>query len=226
MTAQPDHHDGPAFNPPMGTLAELRAALSTWGFPGDRQQFEEELDAADLDDLTRVREITQAYRHDGPLQIQRGWAVTVVSVDPLSARLVATVPATGEDCEVDILKENLWAPPVETEYGLVLALADVIGTKVRALADRGAVRDLIDVHAAAENHTTSDLERLGERHGRDEFRLQDLHDRLAGAEWYDDEEFAAYGLAENETSRLRAWAQQWANDLNQRLGADEDDDEG
>jgi hypothetical protein len=48
--------------------------------------------------------------------------------------------------------------------------------------------------------------------------------RLAGAEWYDDEEFAAYGLTESETSRLRAWAQQWANDLNQRLGADEDDE--
>ncbi|MGC4984692.1 hypothetical protein ACLQ18_29295 [Streptomyces sp. DT193] len=63
MTAQSDHHDGPAFNPPMGTLAELRAALSAWGFPGDRQKFEEELDAADLDDLTAVREITQAYRH-------------------------------------------------------------------------------------------------------------------------------------------------------------------
>jgi hypothetical protein len=142
-------------------------------------------------------------------------------VDPLFARLVAAVPATGEDCEVDILKENLWAPPVETEYGLVLALPDVIGTKVRALADRGAARDLIDVHAAAEHHTTNDLERLGERHGRDEFRLQDLHDRLAGAEWYDDEEFAAYGLTEDETSRLRAWAQHWASDLNQRLGADD-----
>ncbi|MER6689255.1 hypothetical protein ABT329_08815 [Streptomyces minutiscleroticus] len=47
----------------MRTLAELREALSTWGFPGDRQQFEAELDAIELDDLTRVREITQAYRH-------------------------------------------------------------------------------------------------------------------------------------------------------------------
>ncbi|ELP69953.1 hypothetical protein PV735_46855 [Streptomyces turgidiscabies] len=64
MTAQPDHQaDPPGFNPPMGTLAELREALSTWGFPGDRQKFEAELDAADLDDLTKVREITQAYRH-------------------------------------------------------------------------------------------------------------------------------------------------------------------
>ncbi|MGW1765013.1 hypothetical protein ACWCQL_13180 [Streptomyces sp. NPDC002073] len=47
----------------MRTLAELRQALTTWGFPGDRQQFEDELDAADLDDLSQVREITQAYRH-------------------------------------------------------------------------------------------------------------------------------------------------------------------
>ncbi|GGJ67569.1 hypothetical protein [Streptomyces brasiliensis] len=63
MTAQPEHPDASQFNPPMRTLAELREALSTWGFPGDRQEFEQELDAIDLDDLTRVREITQAYRH-------------------------------------------------------------------------------------------------------------------------------------------------------------------
>ncbi|MFJ9482269.1 hypothetical protein ACIRRI_46055 [Streptomyces mirabilis] len=64
MTAQPDHQaDRPGFNPPMGTLGQLREALSAWGFPGDRQRFEEELDATDLDDLTTVRELTQAYRH-------------------------------------------------------------------------------------------------------------------------------------------------------------------
>ncbi|MFI5621793.1 hypothetical protein [Streptomyces sp. NPDC051567] len=66
MTAQPEHHHeggSAVFDPPMGTLRELRAALATWGFPGDRDRFEAELDAADLDDLTRVREITQAYRH-------------------------------------------------------------------------------------------------------------------------------------------------------------------
>ncbi|MEU2565126.1 hypothetical protein ABZ626_38250 [Streptomyces longispororuber] len=62
MTAQPDHRARQGV-PPMRTLAELREALATWGFPGDRQAFEEELDAADLDDLTTVRELTQAYRH-------------------------------------------------------------------------------------------------------------------------------------------------------------------
>ncbi|MET9366065.1 hypothetical protein ABZX93_34915 [Streptomyces sp. NPDC006632] len=60
MTAQPDHHD---ITPPMRTLAELRTALGVWGIPGDLAKFEEELADADLDDLTRVREITQAYRH-------------------------------------------------------------------------------------------------------------------------------------------------------------------
>lgn len=126
---------------------------------------------------------------------------------------------------MDVLKENLWSPPTETVYGPVLAFDDVIGTKVRALADRGAVRDLIDVRAAARHHSTADLERLGERHGRDEFRLDDLRDRLDGAEWYDDDEFAAYGLTHDQITELRAWAQRWAGDLEQRLsrpGAGED----
>ncbi|MGD6765955.1 hypothetical protein ACOKM5_44240 [Streptomyces sp. BH097] len=60
MTAQPEHHD---VVPKMRTLAELRAALRVWGIPGDLDAFEKELADADLDDLTRVREITQAYRH-------------------------------------------------------------------------------------------------------------------------------------------------------------------
>lgn len=40
-----------------------RVSSAIWGFPGDLSQFEEEFNALDLDDLIRVREITQAYRH-------------------------------------------------------------------------------------------------------------------------------------------------------------------
>ncbi|MGW9032949.1 nucleotidyl transferase AbiEii/AbiGii toxin family protein [Streptomyces sp. NPDC055722] len=121
-----------------------------------------------------------------------------------------TSPETGESCEVDVLKENFWASPAPTEHGPVLAIDDVIGTKVRALADRGAVRDLIDVHAATASHTIQDLERLGNRHGLGEFSLHDLRERLSGAECFDDDEFAAYSLAPGETSQLRMWAQRWA----------------
>ncbi|MFE0916033.1 MULTISPECIES: nucleotidyl transferase AbiEii/AbiGii toxin family protein [unclassified Streptomyces] len=147
----------------------------------------------------------------------QGWQVRVIDIDALSARLVATDPETGEECEVDILKEHFWTAPAQTEYGPVLAFDSVIGTKVRALADRGAIRDFIDVHAASRHRTTHELERLGKRHGRDEFHLHDLRDRLAGVDWADDDEFTAYGLTEDETTELRAWAQRWVSDLDQRL---------
>ncbi|MFD8978510.1 nucleotidyl transferase AbiEii/AbiGii toxin family protein [Streptomyces sp. NPDC059564] len=155
--------------------------------------------------------------------IARGWRVRVIDVDSLSARLMATDAQGGDTCEVDVLKEHFWAPPAQTEYGPVLAFDSVIGTKVRALADRGAVRDLIDVHAASRHRSTPELEHLGERHGRDEFRLEDLRDRLVGADWADDTEFAAYGLTDDETAELRTWAREWADDLNRRLHQHDDD---
>lgn len=151
----------------------------------------------------------------------RGWGVRQVKSDPLSGRLIATDPDTGEQCEVDILKEAFWAPPTTTEHGPVLALDDVIGTKVRALADRGAVRDLIDVHAASQHRSTADLESLGRRHARFDFSLHDLRDRLAGADWLVDEEFAAYGLSPDQIQALRTWAVAWVTDLDARLHAED-----
>ena len=147
----------------------------------------------------------------------RGWAVRALETDPLSARLIVTDPTSGEECEVDVLKEVLWRPPVKTEHGLVLSLEDVVGTKVRALADRGLARDLIDVRAATGRWSHTELEELGRRHARDTFDLTDLQSRLAGADWVDDTEFAAYGLDEQAISELRQWAQAWADDIAERL---------
>ncbi|MCX4673613.1 nucleotidyl transferase AbiEii/AbiGii toxin family protein [Streptomyces sp. NBC_01381] len=152
---------------------------------------------------------------------RRGWHVRQIETSPLSGRLIAADPHTGEECEVDILKEAFWSSPTTTELGPVLALDDVIGTKVRALADRGAVRDLIDVHAASRLRTTADLETLGRRHARYEFSLHELRDRLVGAEWWDDEDFADYGLEPARVDALRAWALAWAGDLDIRLHGEE-----
>ncbi|MGW5589001.1 nucleotidyl transferase AbiEii/AbiGii toxin family protein [Streptomyces sp. NPDC003857] len=147
----------------------------------------------------------------------QGWQVEQIEVGALSGRLLATDPGSGERCEVDVLKEVLWHPPMSSEYGPVLALDDVIGTKVRALADRGAVRDLIDVHAASQHHSQADLENLGRRHARYDFNLEDLRDRLAGAEWWDDQDYADYGLEAGQIDALRAWALEWAMDIGARL---------
>ncbi|MFE7809395.1 nucleotidyl transferase AbiEii/AbiGii toxin family protein [Streptomyces sp. NPDC057430] len=148
---------------------------------------------------------------------QRGWQVRALETDPLSARLIVTDTSTGEECEVDVLKEALWRPPVKTQHGLVLSLEDVVGTKVRALADRGLARDLIDVRAATDRWSHIELEELGRRHARDSFDLSDLQARLAGADWIDDTEFAAYGLDDQQTIELRRWAQEWADDIAERL---------
>ncbi|MER7983903.1 nucleotidyl transferase AbiEii/AbiGii toxin family protein, partial [Streptomyces sp. NPDC095817] len=157
--------------------------------------------------------------------VTRGWSVRQIETGALSGRLTATDPRSGEECEVDVLKETFWSPPAETEYGPVLAVDDVIGTKVRALADQGAVHDLIDVHAASRHRTTADLETLGRRHARFEFSLQDLRDRLNGAEWWDDKDFTDYGLNSSQLTDLRAWALAWAADLDACLYAEENPDE-
>ncbi|MFC7964912.1 nucleotidyl transferase AbiEii/AbiGii toxin family protein [Streptomyces cinereoruber] len=147
----------------------------------------------------------------------RGWRTTHVQTDPLSGRFLVTDPDTGEECEVDVLKEAFWAPPAQTPYGPVLSLDDVIGTKVRALADRGTVRDLIDVQAASRHRSTADLESLGRRRAHDEFSLEDLRDRLIGADWYEDEDYTAYGLTSRQIEELKAWALEWAEDLSARI---------
>ncbi|MEV0274839.1 nucleotidyl transferase AbiEii/AbiGii toxin family protein [Streptomyces sp. NPDC050610] len=148
---------------------------------------------------------------------QRGWHVRALETDPLSARLIVTDPGSREECEVDILKEALWRPPVRTEHGLVLSLEDVVGTKVRALAGRGLARDLIDVQAAADRWTHVELEELGRRHARDSFDLGELQARLVGSDWIDDTEFAAYGLDGRAIDELRQWAQKWADGIGERL---------
>jgi hypothetical protein len=98
----------------------------------------------------------------------RGWSVEVIGVDPHGARMMSTDAGSGEQCELDILRETFSRPPEITPYGPVLALDDVIGTTVRALAGRGLPRDLIDIHAASRlrNHGRAGGPRPTPRLGR------------------------------------------------------------
>jgi Nucleotidyl transferase AbiEii toxin, Type IV TA system len=156
----------------------------------------------------------------------RGWRLETIGVDPHGARMMATDPGSGEQCELDILRESFSRPPEITPWGPVLALDDVIGTKVRALAGRGLPRDLIDIHAASQLRTRTEIEALGRRHAwEDEFSLEDLKFRLDGADWYDDQAFAEYGLTEQQIGELRRWAQAWSDDLDRRLYAETYDDD-
>ncbi|KNB49208.1 hypothetical protein [Streptomyces caatingaensis] len=150
---------------------------------------------------------------------ERGWRVRDVEAGPLSARLAVTDPDAGEECPLDLLKETMWRPPVPTPLGPALAAEDAVGTKVRALAERGLPGDLVDVHGAAARWPAAELEEFGRRHARGpgDFDLADLRARLEGAEWMDDRAFAAHGLDARAVDGLRRWAQQWADDLGERL---------
>ncbi|MFD4502805.1 hypothetical protein [Streptomyces sp. NPDC058457] len=148
---------------------------------------------------------------------ERGWRVAARETDPLSAQLVVTEAVVEEEGEVDLLKEALWHPPVQTELGPTLALEDVVGMRVWALTDRGLPRDLLIVHAAADRWTLPGLEELGRRHARDTFDLTDLQSRLTGTDWIDDREFSALGLDDQAIAALRHWAQTWADDIAERL---------
>ncbi|MEU6812849.1 hypothetical protein ABZ920_28490 [Streptomyces sp. NPDC046831] len=157
----------------------------------------------------------------------RGRLVRPGSLTPLSAQLAVTDPPTGETFDLALHKEALWHPPVLTEHGPALSLEDAVGTKVRALYDRGAAVDLIDARAAGARFSRQDLEELGRRHAHDVFDLPTLQSRLTGTDWYPDAEFTAYGLAEDGIGALRVWAQQWSDDIAERLledGASPDTD--
>lgn len=148
---------------------------------------------------------------------ERGWRVRPLETDPLSARLLVTDPDTDQERAVDLLKETFWRPPVTTGLGPALSLEDLIGTKVRAVTDRGAARDLADVYLTAAHWSYPDLEELGRRHAWDEFDLADLQSRLEATELLHDGEFVVGGLDAESVPTLRRWARAWADDIAERL---------
>ncbi|MEU2745443.1 hypothetical protein ABZ613_03950 [Streptomyces collinus] len=149
--------------------------------------------------------------------VGRGWLVQTLEAGPLSAQFLVTDAASGVECEVALHKEMLWRPPVETELGPALSLDDLVGTRVRDLADRGLARDLVDVHAASARWSHPELEELGRRHAPDTFDLTDLQARLTGTDWLDDRAFTGAGLDAPAVAGLRRWAQEWADDIAERL---------
>nr|WP_106432697.1 hypothetical protein [Streptomyces zinciresistens] len=160
---------------------------------------------------------------------QRGWRVRRVEADPLSARLLVEdrdradalagtpAPAPAREITLDLTKETLWHPPALTDDGPALSLEDLIGTKVRALTDRGSAGDLTDVHAAAAHWSFPDLEELGRRHAWDAFDPADLQARLEATEMLDDRLLAGRGQGEESVRALRRWVRAWADDIAERL---------
>jgi hypothetical protein len=134
------------------------------------------------------------------------------------ARLL--VDADGLACEVDVLKEPV-GPPTQLRVGPVLAFDDAVGLKIRALHERAAHRDFIDIHAANDHLSWREMERLGARHTPG-FSLDELAHRLGGISELSPRRFAFYGLDEDQIAKLRTWAIAWESDIRARLVAGEE----
>ncbi|MFF7752002.1 nucleotidyl transferase AbiEii/AbiGii toxin family protein [Streptomyces sp. NPDC007971] len=173
---------------------------------------------ANLDFATESPESTERIaRAVGAALEARGRQVRAGAGTALTAQLTVTDPPTGEPCALTLHKETFWQPPELTGYGPALSLEDAVGTKIRALYDRGSAVDLIDAQAAATRFSLPELEELGRRHAHDPFDLPTLQSRLTGTDWYADVDFLRCGLTEPQVTALRAWAQHWSDDIAERL---------
>ena len=185
----------------------------------------------DLDFATRndtplpeiAKHVQHAFQH-------AGYGVWLVEAASLRyARLVLRLPGSGDELEVDLLKEALeprWVTVQITDAASVRAvsLEDTVGLKARAWHDRFVIRDIIDLHAVAGTFSYADLENLARRHDPD-LDLEAILDHLAGVSVFADEDFAEYGLDEPRIADLRSWVTGWYDDLARRLTAELTDDE-
>jgi hypothetical protein len=158
-----------------------------------------------------------------------GYGVRLIEATGRYARLALRLPGSGDELEMDLLKEALEPRWVTVQLGpaasvRALSLDDTVGLKARAWHDRFVIRDIIDLHAVASTFSYADLENLARRHDPD-LDLEAILDHLAGVSVFPDDDFAEYGLGESQIADLRRWVTGWYDDLAGRLAAERIDDE-
>jgi hypothetical protein len=153
-----------------------------------------------------------------------GLAVDMRETGERMSRLVVAGEPDRQVCEIDLTREVLQDRPEPFDLCPVVGLDDAVGLKVRALHDRGLPRDFIDVAAVSDVYGFRRLEQLGAVHHDDEWRLEDLLQRLEAVDVLPEESFAAYGLDENRVHAVRRFAYAWAEDIKLRRVEDGDID--
>jgi hypothetical protein len=104
----------------------------------------------DLDFATRDGTPLPQIAAQVQLAFQRaGYGVRITEASPRYARLIVRLPSSGEELEMDLLKEALeprWVTVQVTPAASVRAvsLEDTVGLTARAWHDRFVIRDIID----------------------------------------------------------------------------------
>lgn len=82
----------------------------------------------------------------------RGYVAQVGHSDTWLRQILVTDPATGDQVVLDLGQDYRQLPPIViTGLGPVIDLPDAAASKARALNDRRAARDYLDIHARSAN---------------------------------------------------------------------------
>jgi hypothetical protein len=126
------------------------------------------------------------------------------------AEWIITAP-DGEQMALQLAYFDRSHAPVLTDVGPVLALEDVVGGKVCALASRAYERDYLDTAAALDRYSPAELIDMARRldpglEGRDFAEAVQRLDQMP------DSAFSAFGLTHQEVGRLRERFAAWPRD--------------
>ena len=98
-----------------------------------------------------------------------GYGTRMVEATGRYARLVLRLPRSGDELEMDLLKEALGPGGITVQLApgasvRAVSLDDAVGLKARAWHDRFVIRDIVELHAAADAFSYTDIENLARRH--------------------------------------------------------------
>jgi hypothetical protein len=122
----------------------------------------------------------------------------------------------GEQMMLQMAYFDRASRPVIMEFGPVLALEDVVGGKVCALASRAVPRDYLDTAAALERYTVAELIGLAKRLDPG-LTDQDFADAARRLDNVDDGWFASLGLSRRDVAALRERFAAWPRSSNRPL---------
>lgn len=123
------------------------------------------------------------------------------------AEWILTAP-TGERTMLQMAYFERACPPVIMEVGPVLALEDVLGGKICALASRVEPRDFVDTAAALGRYGVSELIGFAQRLDPG-LTAREFADAGAQLDVMPDSAFAAYGLSADDIATLRGRFAAW-----------------
>lgn len=145
-----------------------------------------------------------------------GYAVEVGHSDSWLRQILVRDQASGEQVSLDLGQDYRQHPPVTIAgLGPVIDLPDAAASKARALNDRRAPRDYLDVFALLSRTpwTPARLFAALREQLRPGLTVEEFASDLAAAGERNPNDYRAYGLDEDDIARLAAAFRAWAEQL-------------